>query len=269
MGILLGITSWAMLRTDPRSCRIGGGRPACRCCTSCEDHGESTADQASGLTGACSGRSFNRLTPAFWLPKFLSRPHRGSWRSKTWSTHNEQENVPAEQPSSREGARFPSAHAYACRPRDPRRSSPQGSRRAFRLSTQARSQAPVLAKANRITTGDDYKGVVRRGRRFVTPHFVTYVRSDPEAIASRGQGARFGFIVAKTVGNATQRNRVRRRLKAASYLMLDRVQPGVDVVIRALPDCSTASWETLRSELAESLTRSANSSTSRRRESSS
>jgi len=127
----------------------------------------------------------------------------------------------------------------------------------------------VLAKANRITTADDYKGVVRKGRRFVTPHLVTYVRSDPEASASGNQGARFGFIVAKTVGGATQRNRVRRRLKAASYLMLDRVQPGVDVVIRALPDCSTASWETLRSELAESLARSANSSTSRRRESSS
>lgn len=155
MGILLGITSRSMLRSGSDPGRIWGRRPACRCGASCEDHGESTADQASGLTGACSGRSFNRLTPAFWLPKFLSRPHPGSWRSKTWSTHNEQENVPAEQPSSRQGARFPSAHAYACRPRDPRRSSPQGSRRAVRLSTQARSQAQCLPKrtaSRRATT---------------------------------------------------------------------------------------------------------------------
>lgn len=124
----------------------------------------------------------------------------------------------------------------------------------------------MLAKANRITTADDYKGVVRKGRRFVTPHLVTYVRSDPEASASGNQGARFGFIVAKTVGGATHRNRVRRRLKAASYLMLDQA-PGLDVVIRALPGCSEASWETLRNELAESLTRSAGSHSARRRES--
>lgn len=126
----------------------------------------------------------------------------------------------------------------------------------------------MLAKANRITTADDYKGVVRKGRRFVTPHLVTYVRSDPEATASGNQGARFGFIVAKNVGGATHRNRVRRRLKAASYLMLDQA-PGRDVVVRALPGCSNASWETLRSELAESLARSVNSNSARRRESAS
>ena len=124
----------------------------------------------------------------------------------------------------------------------------------------------MLAKANRITTADDYKGVVRKGRRYVTPHFVTYVRSGPEVSTSGVQGARFGFIVAKTVGGAVQRNRVRRRLKAASYLMLKDVQPGTDVVIRALPGCSDASWETLRSELTESLARSANSKSTRRRE---
>jgi ribonuclease P protein component len=127
----------------------------------------------------------------------------------------------------------------------------------------------VLAKANRITTGDDYKGVVRRGRRFVTPHLVTYVRFDPEASASGARSARFGFIVAKTVGGATHRNRVRRRLKAASYLVLENTRPGTDVVIRALPGCSDASWDTLRSELAEALERSTHPGTARSRKSAS
>ncbi len=124
----------------------------------------------------------------------------------------------------------------------------------------------MLAKANRITTADDYKGVVRKGRRFVTQHFVTYVRSGPEVSTSGVQGARFGFIVAKTVGGAVQRNRVRRRLKAASYLVLEQMRPGTDVVIRALPGCTDASWKTLRSELSESLDRSAHSQAPRRRE---
>ena len=124
----------------------------------------------------------------------------------------------------------------------------------------------MLAKANRITTADDYKGVVRRGRRYVTAHFVTYVRSGPEVQTSGARGARFGFIVAKTVGGAVQRNRVRRRLKAACLALLDRVPPGNDVVIRALPGSSEASWEILRSEISESLERSAYSKTPRRRE---
>lgn len=122
----------------------------------------------------------------------------------------------------------------------------------------------MLAKANRITTADDYKGVVRRGRRYVTPHFVTYVRSGPEVQTSGARGARFGFIVAKTVGGAVQRNRVRRRLKAASFELLDQVSPGYDVVVRALPGSFDAPWDTVREELATSLGRLANPGMSRR-----
>ncbi len=52
---------------------------------------------------------------------------------KTWSCCREQADLPAEQPPSREDARFPPAHAHPRRPRHPRRSSPQGPRRALGL----------------------------------------------------------------------------------------------------------------------------------------
>ncbi|WP_082717029.1 ribonuclease P protein component [Microterricola viridarii] len=124
----------------------------------------------------------------------------------------------------------------------------------------------MLAKANRITTADDYKGVVRRGRRYVTAHFVTYVRSGAEVQTSAARGARFGFIVAKTVGGAVQRNRVRRRLKAATFALLDQVPSGADVVIRALPGSSDISWDTVQSEVSTSLRRSSNHGAARRSE---
>ena len=55
----------------------------------------------------------------------------------------------------------------------------------------------MLAKAQRITSADDYKRVVRRGRRMVGVNSVTYQLMNPN-----GGSPRFGFIVAKSVGNA-------------------------------------------------------------------
>ena len=106
----------------------------------------------------------------------------------------------------------------------------------------------MLAGSNRITAGDDYKMVVRRGVRIVGPHIVTYLRRNPE-----GAPARFGFIVAKNVGDAVRRNRVRRRLKAASYGLLPSTRHGTDVVIRALPTATDAPYGALRAELFEAL----------------
>ena len=107
----------------------------------------------------------------------------------------------------------------------------------------------MLARANRITHGRDYRGTVRRGAKFVGPNTVTYIR------ASDSSDARFGFIVAKTVGVAVVRNRVRRRLKAASYELLPRVKPGVDVVVRVLPEAGTQPYRVLFEELSRSLTK--------------
>ncbi|KQQ52826.1 ribonuclease P protein component [Plantibacter sp. Leaf314] len=102
----------------------------------------------------------------------------------------------------------------------------------------------MLERASRITSGDDYRGVVRRGSRFVGEHTVTYVRMNP-----KGGQPRFGFIVAKTVGNAVTRNLVRRRLKAICHDSVDSAARGSDVVIRALPSAATAPFAALHDEL--------------------
>ncbi|MGO4690474.1 ribonuclease P protein component [Glaciibacter sp. 2TAF33] len=108
----------------------------------------------------------------------------------------------------------------------------------------------MLAKTNRITSGSDYKAVVRRGFRVVGPHTVMYLRSSQAAAP-----VRFGFIVAKNVGGAVTRNRIRRRMKAASYELVLSVEPGTDVVIRALPASARAEWSTLQAEISASLSR--------------
>ena len=102
----------------------------------------------------------------------------------------------------------------------------------------------MLARINRVVRADDYRRVVRQGRKVGSTHAVGYV-------IDRGDGmpTRFGFIVAKNVGNAVIRNRVRRRLKAASFALLDSIRPGVDIGVRALPVSAEASWVTLRGEV--------------------
>jgi len=93
------------------------------------------------------------------------------------------------------------------------------------------------------------RSFVQGGAKFVGPNTVTYIR------ASDSSDARFGFIVAKSVGIAVVRNRVRRRLKAASYSLLPHLAPGYDVVVRALPEAGSQPYRVLFEELSRSLSK--------------
>lgn len=107
----------------------------------------------------------------------------------------------------------------------------------------------MLARANRIVRADDYRTTVRRGRKSGTAHSVVYVRRRDDDVI------RFGFIVAKTVGNAVVRNTVRRRLKGVCHELLSTLPPGVDVVIRALPGSPDVAWSTLLTDISEVVDR--------------
>nr|WP_231369206.1 ribonuclease P protein component [Frigoribacterium sp. CG_9.8] len=105
-----------------------------------------------------------------------------------------------------------------------------------------------MAKANRLVRADDYRRLVRRGRRITTRHIVIYLLQEDDL-----RPPRFGFIVPKTVGIAVRRNIVRRRLKAIGFGAVRELPPGTDVVIRALPGSAQADWDTLRSAVSEVL----------------
>lgn len=108
----------------------------------------------------------------------------------------------------------------------------------------------MLARVNRLVRGGDYRNTVRHGRKTGAQLTVIYALNRHDELP-----ARFGFIVAKTVGNAVVRNRVRRRLKAASFELLGSVRAGRDVVIRALPSSAGASWTDLRDEVFSTMER--------------
>ena len=117
----------------------------------------------------------------------------------------------------------------------------------------------MLAKANRVTAAVDYRGITRTGRRRRGQFVLAYGRwSQPE------QPLRMGVIVARNVGNAVVRNRVRRRIKAVGWSLTSGGEAmsgvegvsgltGLDVVIRALPGSALATWPALQAEVREAV----------------
>jgi len=104
----------------------------------------------------------------------------------------------------------------------------------------------VLARGNRVIVPDDFRTVVRRGRRTSTPTAV-YHRYARDAEAP----LRFGFIISRAVGPAVARNRLRRRWRALGRQAVDSGLRGADVVVRALPGCAERDWDSLRAEFAD------------------
>ena len=101
----------------------------------------------------------------------------------------------------------------------------------------------MLAKANRIVAATDYRRLVRSGRKARGALMLAYGRrSDP------GAPLRMGVVVARNVGNAVVRNRVRRRIKAVGWALAQEVR-GLDVVFRALPAASTADFSAIEAEV--------------------
>lgn len=106
------------------------------------------------------------------------------------------------------------------------------------------------ARQHRITRGDDYRRIVRSGRRVGGALGITHaVFRSPE------DPARFGFIVSKAVGNAVTRNLVRRRLKSIAQRQIVEGCAGIDVVFRMLPASASASYTELEVEAHRALSK--------------
>jgi ribonuclease P protein component len=106
----------------------------------------------------------------------------------------------------------------------------------------------VLPKQHRLTRAPEFRATMRSGRRRSGVAVVTHQRA-----SAVDAPARFGFVVSKAVGGAVQRNRVKRRLRAASAEGIAAGFTGADVVVRALPAAADAAYAELRAEVLSQL----------------
>lgn len=159
------------------------------------------------------------------------------------------------------------------------------------VSQVAGTVAPVLRgtgfpKAKRLLRRSDFQRVYQEGRRQFTGNMtVFFLRRDNAETASVGSFPRVGFTVGKVLGGSVERNRIRRRMRAAVRLAWPVLQGSIDVVLnprRSVLDLSPAdlSNEVVRSlklatqratvsrqaddETGQSLSRAAKSANTRR-----
>ena len=98
---------------------------------------------------------------------------------------------------------------------------------------------------------------VRKGARCATPVFVleAKARSHEDRVLPAGE-PRFGFTITRQVGKAVERNRIRRRLKAAvRNVGPDHAKGDFDYVLIARRPALTSEFAALVSELTRAFAR--------------
>lgn len=113
----------------------------------------------------------------------------------------------------------------------------------------------MLAAGQRLRRRDEFTAVLRGGRRAARGALVVHLG------AARGDThtVRVGFIIPRSLGRAVVRNKLRRRLRHLMRMRLDTLQPGCDVVVRALPGAEACSFQKLAEDLDAALNAARNS----------
>ena len=110
-----------------------------------------------------------------------------------------------------------------------------------------------FARANRVRRRVDFVGIQEQGSRFSGVHYLLCARrrSATETTAN----ARLGITVSRKVGNAVERNRVKRWVRE-SYRRLQSMAPaGTDLVLIARPSAKASGLQATRAELTTLLRR--------------
>ncbi|MEO8092536.1 MAG: ribonuclease P protein component [bacterium] len=89
-------------------------------------------------------------------------------------------------------------------------------------------------KRGRLSRSGDFDRVYREGRSHGNRFLVLY--AFPRPAGDAGSDVRLGISVSRKVGNAVDRNAVKRSLKEAFWQLGDRLPPAHDFVLVARPD---------------------------------
>ena len=103
-------------------------------------------------------------------------------------------------------------------------------------------------KSLRLLRHADFQAVYRNGRKHFSANLAVFYRD-----RSDGHGARVGFTVSKALGGAVERNRIRRRMRAAVQRQLGQLSAPLDVVMHPRKAVLNMDFARLESEVAQVL----------------
>jgi ribonuclease P protein component len=103
-------------------------------------------------------------------------------------------------------------------------------------------------RSGRLLRHADFERVYKQGRRHFASHMtVFYLRRE------EGEGMRVGFTVGRVLGDAVDRNRMKRRLRESVRLSRPAASPPVDVVINPKKSVQTAEFSVLLGEVGKAF----------------
>lgn len=111
--------------------------------------------------------------------------------------------------------------------------------------------SPVMRLKKRAEFVAAAKGARTERRAFV----IQGLRRDAATARCQSGAVRFGFTVTKKTGNAVERSRIKRRLRAAALACAQAGRPGCDYVLIARRPALTLAFSELVAELAGGLAR--------------
>lgn len=106
-----------------------------------------------------------------------------------------------------------------------------------------------MERRHRLTGAEDFQRVRRTGTSYSHPLFVVVVG------ANDLPASRLGVSASRSVGGAVQRNRAKRRLRAAFRPVVASLPAGWDLLVIARPALLTARWLEVQAAVREVLER--------------
>jgi ribonuclease P protein component len=101
----------------------------------------------------------------------------------------------------------------------------------------------TFRRAEKLHRDKDFQQVLKSGRRLVHPAIFIYIYPQP----ATGKIRRLGLITSRRIGNAVQRNRLKRRLREIFRLNKDRLAPGIDIIFMTRPGAADLNYRQLQS----------------------
>lgn len=117
---------------------------------------------------------------------------------------------------------------------------------------------PAKAKVGRLTRRPQFLAVAGARRKWATPGLILQARAhDERQHPNKGEEpVRIGLTASKKVGGAVERNRARRRLRAAlAEVLAPNAAPGHDFVLVARAETVRRPYADLKADLTQALKR--------------